>query len=142
MKLEIIKLLWDYAISMKPGQTLVILLVFMAIAVTVTAAAVVMMIVGSTSASQYERSQSAYTAAESGAENALLRLLRDPNYLIAGETETLTIGSATATIAVTGTDPKTITSTGVSTGFTRQVKVIVGYTNGILTVTSWSEIFN
>lgn len=123
---------------MKRGQALVILLVFMAIAVTVTTAAVVMMIIGSTAASKYELSQVAYMTAESGAENAMLRLLRDPNYT----GETLTIGSATATITVTGTDPKTITSTGVSTGFSRQVKVIAGYANGILTVTSWSEILN
>ena len=122
---------------MKRGQSLVILLVFIAIAITVTSAAVVMMIVGSTAASKYEQGQTAYATAESGAENALLRLLRDPNY--AGET--LTIGSDTATITVTGTNPKTVTSTGVSGGFTRQVQVVAGYTNGILTVTSWSEVF-
>lgn len=122
---------------MKRGQSLVVLLVFMAIAMTVTSAAVVMMIVGSTAASRYEQGQIAYATAESGAENALLRLLRDPNY--AGET--LTIGSATATITVTGTDPKTVTSTGASGGFTRQVQVVAGYTSGILTVTSWSEVF-
>ncbi len=110
----------------------------MAIAVTVTTAAVIMMIIGSTAASKYELGQVAYMTAESGAENAMLRLLRDPNYT----GETLTIGSATATITVTGTDPKTITSTGVSAGFSRQVKVTAGYTNGILTVTSWNEIFN
>lgn len=109
----------------------------MAIAVTVTSAAVVMMIVGSTAASKYEQGQTAYAAAESGAENALLRLLRDPNYV----GETLTIGSATATITITGTDPKTVTSTGVSGGFTRQIQVVAGYTNSILTVTSWSEVF-
>ncbi len=79
-KPEIIKLLWGSATNMKRGQALVILLVFMAIAVTVTTAAVVMMVVGSTAASKYERSQAAYATAESGAENALLRLLRDPNY--------------------------------------------------------------
>lgn len=122
---------------MKRGQSLVILLVFMAIAVTVTSAAVVMMIVGSTAASKYEQGQTAYATAESGAENALLRLLRDPNY----GGETLTIGSATATITVTGTDPKTITSTGVSGEFSRQIRVVIGYNSGILTVTSWNEVF-
>lgn len=122
---------------MKRGQSLVILLVFMAIAMTVTSAAVVMMIVGSTAASKYEQGQTAYATAESGAENALLRLLRDPNYV----GETLTIGSATATITVTGTNPKTVTSTGVSGGFTRQVRVVASDISGILTVISWSEVF-
>lgn len=113
------------------------LLVFMAIAVIVTSAAVVMMVVGSTAAAKYERGQSAFAAAESGIENALLRLLRDPNY----SGETLTIGEATATITVTGTDPKTIISTGVAGEFARTIQAIAGYTEGILSVSSWKEKF-
>ena len=122
---------------MKSGQTLVLLLVFMTIAITVTTAAVVMIIVSSRSASALEQSQAAYSVAESGAENALLRILRDPSY--AGET--LTIGTGTATISATGADTKTILSVGSVGDFLRQVQVTASYIGGILTVTSWQEIF-
>lgn len=122
---------------MKPGQTLVLLLVFMTIAITVTTAAVVMIIVSSRSASALEQSLAAYSVAESGAENALLRILRDPSY--AGET--LTIGTGTATISVTGADTKTILSVGSGGDFLRQVQVTASYIGGILTVTSWQEVF-
>ena len=75
--------------------------------------------------------------AESGAENALLRLLRDPSYT----GETLTIDTGTVTVVVTGAATKTITSTATSGNFVRKVQVVAGYTNGIFSITSWQEVF-
>jgi len=125
---------------MKPGQTLVFLLVFMAMAITVTTAAVMVIIGNSQAASKLELSLTAYDVAESGAEEALLRLLRNPTYASAGS-ETLTIGEGLATITVTGTNPKTILSRGVYNNFFRQVQVTAGYSGGILSVTSWQEVY-
>lgn len=122
---------------MKPGQTLVFLLVFMTIAITVTAAAVVLMIVNSQSANRMELGLVAYDVAEGGAENAVLRLLREPVYT----GETLTIGSGTATITVTGSGPYTILSKGVSGNFLRQVQVVVAFNSGIMSVTTWKDLF-
>ncbi len=122
---------------MKSGQTLVFLLVFVAMAVTVTSAAVVLMINNSQSSATFEQGLVAYDIAEGGAENAVLRLLRDPTYT----GETLTIGTGQATITVTGTGPYTIVSKGVSGNFLRQVQVTVNYVSGILTASSWQEIF-
>lgn len=122
---------------MKPGQTLVFLLVFMTMAITVTTAAVMVIISNSQAASKLEQSLMAYSAAEAGAENALLRVLRDPDY--AGET--LTIGEGIATISATGANPKVILSRGSYNNFLRQVQVSASYVNGILTVTSWLEVF-
>ncbi|MDO8488169.1 MAG: Hsp20/alpha crystallin family protein [bacterium] len=122
---------------MKSGQALVMLLVFVAISLIITTAAVVMMTIGSISAARYATSQQAAALAESGAENALVRLLRDPNY----SGETLTINDSPATITITGTDPKTITSTGVAGEFTRTIQIVAGFTDGILTINSWQEIF-
>ena len=119
------------------GQALVILLVFVAVAMVVSATAVVIMIIGSHGSAQLANSQAAWTTAESGGEDALLRLLRDPTY--AGET--LTIGTDTATISVTGTDPKIITSTGVSGEFSRRIKITAGFTNGVLIISSWQEVY-
>ena len=122
---------------MKKGQTLVFLLVFMTIAITVTAAAVVLMVVNSQSANRMELGSIAYDVAEGGAENAILRLLRDPSYT----GETLTIGTGTATITVTGSGPYTILSKGVSGNFLRQVEIQVAYSSGIMSITSWREIY-
>lgn len=122
---------------MKTGQALVMLLVFSAIAIVVITAAVAIIIVGSTSASNVAISYDAFQAAESGVENALLRLLRDPNY----SGETLTIGAATTTITVTGTDPKEIVSVGTMEEFVRTIRAEASYTQGVLSLTSWTEEF-
>jgi len=122
---------------MKPGQTLVFLLVFMTMAITVTTAAALVIISNSQAASKLEQSLTAYGAAEAGAENALLRLLRDPAY----PGETLTVGEGIATISAAGSNPKVILSRGKYNNFLRQVQVTASYVNGILTVTSWQEVF-
>lgn len=118
------------------GQTLVILLVYMIIAVTITSAAVVMVLNSSTGTGKVHQGATAFDIAESGAENAILKLLRDRNY--AGET--LDIGNGQAEVTVTGTNPKTIISTGTLNNFSRSVRVLVNINNGELTVTSWKEI--
>lgn len=120
----------------KKGQTLVILLVFMAMAITITTAAVVVIIVNSQTGSKWEQGESALVIAESGAENALIRLLRDPSYT----GETLTVGAGTATIVVTGVNP-TVDVTGTVGNFSRRVRVMGSYSGGVLTVSSWREVW-
>lgn len=122
---------------MKSGQTLVFLLVFMTMAITVTTAAVMVVIGNSQAASKFEQSLMAYSVAEAGVEEALLRILRDPGFSGA----TLTIGQGIATISASGTTTKTILSAGSFNNFLRQVQVTASYVSGILTVTSWQEVF-
>lgn len=119
------------------GQVLVILLFFMVITIMITTASVTLIILNSQGASRSEQGEMTWEIAESGAENALLRLLRDPNY----QGETLTVGDGTATITVTGTDPLTITSVGKLNTFSRTVRVVAGYTNFILSLQSWNEVY-
>lgn len=76
--------------------------------------------------------------AESGAENAILLLIRDPSY--SGEPAPLSIDSGTATITLTGTSPIIITSTGVVGDMVRQVEVQVSIIDGIVTVLGWREL--
>ncbi len=121
----------------KRGQTLVTLLIFMVIGITITSAAVMMTVVNSQNATKFQEGLVAYQIAESGAENAIIRLLRDPNYT----GETLTVGVGTATITVTGTTTKTIVSAGVNGNYLRQVQVVASYVNNALTISSWQEIF-
>ena len=125
------------------GQTLVTLLVFVVIATSITAAATAIMINTSQAASQVEKSFITTGVAESGIENALLRLLRDPNYTGTGYNgePALTIGDATATVTVTGTNPKTITSVGLEGTHTKTIEVSVTYNNNIMTITDWHESY-
>ena len=61
------------------GQALVTLLFFVIISTIITSAAIVIILVNSTSVAKAQAGISAYYAAESGIENAFLRLLRDIN---------------------------------------------------------------
>ncbi len=140
------KLLWDFEKdsmdskimkNKQKGQVLVTLLFFMVIAIIITSAAVVVIFINNLSGTSLQQGNLSYYVAESGIENALLRLLRDPNY----PGETLTIGSGTAVISVTGVNPKIATATGTLGNFVRKIQVTANYTNNILTVTSWKEIY-
>lgn len=120
----------------KKGQTLIMLLVFMIVAITVTSAATILILLNSSGAQKYEGGTVTYMVAESGMENAILRLLRNPFYT----GETLPVNGGTAVISVTGSNPYTITSIGSKDGFSRTIQVVVNY-NGNMTITSWKEIF-
>lgn len=119
------------------GHALVILLVFVTVALSVSLAAATLSAYSITNASNMQISLLARNVAESGMENALLRLLRDPSYV--GETLTSTEG--TAVVTVTGTTTKTITSVGTVGNFKHTVAVTASYTNGILSIVSWNDVF-
>lgn len=120
----------------KKGQTLVTLLVFSVVALTVATSAVAIMINVAQGTNRVEGNIAALQIAESGAENALLRLLRNPSYT----GETLQVGDGTAVITVTGTTNKTITAVGSLDSHEKTIQVVVSFTNGIMTVSSWREM--
>ena len=122
--------------SSQSGQALVILLIFMAVTVIITMAAVTMIVVTSSGISGFEQSNIAYDVAEAGAENALLRLLRDPSYT----GETLTVGDGTATITMTGSGTQTITSVGRFNNYLRKIQVVV-MVDDVDTIQSWMEAY-
>lgn len=109
--------------------------VFMVVAVTIVSAAVIVAIMNTKASSIREQGTDALQIAESGAENAMLRLIRNPNYT----GEVLTVGQGTATITVTGTNPKTILSVGTYASSVRKIQVIATG-SAFLTVSSWQEI--
>jgi hypothetical protein len=122
---------------MKQGQTLVILLVFMAVAVIVTTGSIMLAISNIEASGRQVLSQEAYDVAESGIENGLLTLLRNPFYTGGA----LTVGNGTATIEVTNGGYDTVTSTGQVGDYARTLRVTTIYMGGIMTITSWQEIF-
>lgn len=115
------------------GQTLVTLLFFMIISISIISAVVIVVFNTIVSGGNYEQGNVAYYAAEAGAENALLRLLRDPSY----SGETLTVDAATVTISVVG---NTITSVAEYGNSIRKVEVQTVYNNNMLEVSTWKEI--
>ena len=118
------------------GSALITLLAFMAAAIIFTTAAVAVVIINEQSSLKYSLGEEAYLVAEGGAENAALRLLRDPSY--AGET--LVIGNGIAVVTATGSATKTVTSDGTADGFHRRVQVVGSYVNSVFTVNTWNEI--
>jgi len=124
------------ALNFKNGQALTMLLVVMVAGMIITSAAVITIVINSAATSKLASGEEAYHIAESGAENAILRLVRDPSYV----GETLTVGNGSATITVTGSGPKTIVSEGVMGSFRRKIQVVGTYVNNIFTVSTWSEI--
>ena len=121
------------------GQTIIALLIFMMLSVMLTTAAATVTIVTARANNDYLNGTLALGNAETGVENALVRLERDPTY--SGETMTLTDGNTTgtATITVSGTTTKTITSVGVVGNFRRVVTATASYTSNTITLTGWSE---
>src|SRR3989344_5586743 len=114
-------------LNRQKGQTLTALLVFMVIAITVTAGAATLMSLNLGNVQRVEMGTDILLAAESGAENALMRLLRNPNY----SGETFTVDQATVTITVNGSS---IVSSATDGKFTRKIQVDTVYTNNILAV--------
>lgn len=120
------------------GQALVTFIFFIAIMTTVTSGALAIVVNSSYGRTKAQLSSEAYTLAESGVENALLRIVRDPDY----SGETMNIGDSEIVVAVTGDVVKTIISTATTKDFVKQITATTSYnSNGELTVTSWKESY-
>lgn len=119
------------------GQSLVTLLVFMAIAMAITSAAATVLLNSIEATTKYSDGLAAFAVSESGAENGLLRLVRNPNY----SGETLEVGDGTAVIQVNPGDPITIVSTGKVRNNIKQNVLEIVYNIGILNISAWKEIY-
>jgi len=119
------------------GQSLIMLLFFTLIGITVITSAVFIIISNSKGSSKLQQSVVAYSIAQSGAENAMLQVLRNPAYL----GETMTIGDGTATIQVSSNSGTfTINSTGQSGNFIKKVQVTGIYQDYKITFSPIKEI--
>ena len=118
------------------GQSLVLLLVFVMVAIAITTAATFIIAANSISTTNLSQGLATKQMAEAGAEKALLALLRDPSYK--GETFSLDTGSVAATVS--GTTTLTIDSTATNGDFVKRVEVIATYSNNVLTLVSWKDL--
>lgn len=120
------------------GYLAVVLLVFVVVSVVISTAAISVSIANLGAVSTYEQGTEAMIVAESGAENAIMSLIRNPNYT----GETLTVGTGTATISVSGTSTAPIiTSVGAIGTKKRTIQVDIDRSTGIVSVTAWREVF-
>lgn len=125
----------------RPGQALVVLLVFISIATVIIGGAVALTIINSQSTSKFALGEEALAVAEAGADNAILKLLRFPIYDGSNlPQEILTVGSGTATIDVSGSPTVTISSTGQVGDIVRKIEVVGTYQNNRFAIISFKQV--
>ena len=78
------------------GQALITLLFFVAISTIITSAAVLILFSNALDTIRFSEGTQSYYTAESGIENALIRIVRNPNYT--GETLSLPEGEIVVTV--------------------------------------------
>lgn len=122
--------------SSESGYMLTALLVFLVVIIVVTTTSVLVSVSSLRSETYFDSGSEALAAADSGAENAILRLLRDPTYL----GETLQVGNTDIIITVVGSAPQVVTVVADSGSFERTVEVRLQRVDGMLQVTSWKEL--
>ncbi|HSX33381.1 MAG TPA: hypothetical protein VLF91_03535 [Candidatus Saccharimonadales bacterium] len=117
------------------GQTIIALLVYMAIVITLTTIAATVTIINIRASSGFTNGEQALVNAESGADDALLQLLRDPSY----SGGTVPFPNGAATISISGTTQRTIVSRGESGGTQRSITVVATDSSHTITLVSWNE---
>jgi len=119
------------------GYVLVTLLVVMVVAMVISSAGISLIVNNTQNSSRYQQNVTALKITESGMENAVLRILRDPTYI----GETLLLDGNPVMITVVGTGPIQVTAQGQVGQFTKQIDVTMSLEEGIWTVDSWKETF-
>lgn len=119
------------------GQALISLVFFTMIGMAIATAAIIATLSSTIASSKFQSGTLTFSEAESGAENAYLRLLRDPYY----KGETMNVNGATVIATVSGSTNITINSKATSGTFSRTVQVKLQYQNGKYVIQSWKETF-
>ena len=119
---------------------LITVLIFGALAMIVIIFGITLMVIQTDSSRQFFTAQKSLSLAESAMENALLRLLRNPNY--SGEILTFPEGTARIVVSDDGTNKLvTVTaSTGQILDSVRIIQVVLIEEDGRLVVQSWREL--
>jgi hypothetical protein len=125
-------------IKTKSGQIAIMLLLVLIILTTITTAVVAIAFSTSRDTTAYTLGEQALSVADSGAENAILNILRNSSYT--GDTN-LPVGDGTVSIVVTtnGTN-KTVVSTGTVGTMVRKIELQLTLAGGKLTVVNRQEI--
>lgn len=123
------------------GMALVTVIIFAVLAMLVIIAGLTLATLTAQSKLAQNLGQQALFLAESGAEEALLRLLRNPDW-DSDNAQVLTVGAGTVRIDLAKDGEQlVIWSTGETALAVRRLEVRVSYDNGIMQVDSWREVF-
>lgn len=121
------------------GQALIIVIFGIALAISVISGSVITAVTLGKNARLTLDSQQATYAAETGLENALLKLIRNPN--ACNGSDSLTIGNSAVTINYTSSLPNCTISASATLGTVlKKIEVIATETNGKLTYCCWKEV--
>ena len=125
------------------GQALITMIFIASIGITIILAAAILIFQNIKGTSLVEQGTVSYYAAESGAQEGILRLIRDPSYTGTPQNQPLAIyidgNPVTVTIqasAVSGI----VTSSATFNNTVRKIQVQTVYNNYVRTVISWKEI--
>ena len=126
--------------KLQSGQALVMLLFFVVVGITITTAAIIIIAGNSLSVTNINEGEIAKAFAETGAEKALLQILRG-NYEKEGTTlENIPLNGGEANVTITSTNgTATIDSVGTAGNYIKKVRVTV-LKDGMMEVTSWKEV--
>lgn len=118
------------------GQALVSLLIIIAVSILAVTSAIVSASLSSTTAIT-TISDKVYYSAETGAEEALIKLLRDPTY----SGGNFNIDGVDVNIIVSSPSPteRNISSDATINNVKRKIAVRANFINNTLTVTDWKE---
>lgn len=121
------------------GQALVTLLFFTLIGITIISTAVIILLSNTQNGVRLQQGIMAYEIAQSGAENAMLQLLRDPDY----QGETFKVGDGTVIVEITSNSGNyIIKSTGKIGNFIKKVQVIGTNQDYKINFSPMKEIYN
>jgi len=118
------------------GQALVLVLVVAAIVLTVSTVAIGVAISSSYSTLRQQNDLLTFAVAESGAEESLIRLLRNPNY----SGGNLLVSGGNATITVGGGQSLIVNSTGEQNNHQKKIQLEFNRAQTVITVSKWGEI--
>lgn len=119
------------------GQAMITLLVFMIIGMTVISVTSEMIMVNSLGGTKQQMGENAYSVAESGIEDALLRFLRYPGYT----GDSFPVGAGIVEVSRTGTGPYVFLSKGTVGNHVRKIQVTVTYEDNLVTILDKREVF-
>lgn len=118
------------------GNILVVVLVLMVVGMTIISMSLALVISTSQSLGGAMTTDRVRAAAEGGVENAILNVLRNPEY--AGET--LVIDGLDVTSTVTPGAQTIIAVTADHGAYTQSYEVVLERISGVLSVASWQQI--
>ncbi len=123
--------------SQEAGQTLIVLLIFVLMAVLVASTAIFVVTANAVASNDLSMGISTKQMADSGIETAYIKLLRDPSYV--GETINEP-GGGTIVVSVSWFgENATIVSTATNGTYSKRVESVVTNSQNVLTQVYWKE---